>query len=282
MSDIIAFYLSIMYDLFFSLPQPCIASMKPETAPAPTMTKLHEAIVVQLVDAIVAGIYPVGSCLPNEIELAVTHGVSRTAAREAMQKLASLGLIESRRRKGATVLARESWKLLDESVLDVAILRVTDASFFHSLVEARLLMEPRAAELAAQRASESELVRIETALNAMASEAAGTRGVGWPAADVAFHTAIIAASGNWVFVQLISTVRAALDAGIRLTGEQGVSAQTSLAQHREVFDAIRRRQPIEAHAAMTRLLLATQHDFEALAKNGGLNGGLTLLHEAKT
>ena len=133
--------------------------MKPENAVTPTMTKLHEAIVVHLVDAILSGVYPTGSCLPNEMELAATHGVSRTAAREAMQKLASLGLIESRRRKGATVLARESWKLLDASVLGVAVLRVTDVAFFQSLVEARLLIEPRAAELAAARASEDDLAR---------------------------------------------------------------------------------------------------------------------------
>jgi GntR family transcriptional regulator, galactonate operon transcriptional repressor len=242
--------------------------MKPDTAVLPTMTKLHEAIVAQLVDAILSGTYPVGSTLPNEAELGAAHGVSRTAAREAMQKLASLGLIESRRRKGATVLARESWKLLDASVLGAAVLRVTDASFFQSLVEARLLIEPRAAELAATRASEHDLVRIEASLNAMASEADGTRGAGWPAADVAFHAGIIEAAGNWVFTQLIGTVRAALGASIRLTGEQALSAQASLEQHRAVFDAIRRRQPAEAHAAMTRLLLDTQRDFHALAKGG--------------
>jgi GntR family transcriptional regulator, galactonate operon transcriptional repressor len=240
--------------------------MKLGNAGSPTMTKLHEAIVVHLVDAIVSGAYPVGACLPNEMELATTHGVSRTAAREAMQKLASLGLIESRRRKGATVLARESWKLLDASLLGVAVLRVEDVSFFQALVEARLLIEPRAAELAAVRASEAELVRIEASLDVMASEADGTRGAGWAAADVAFHAGIIEAAGNWVFTQLISTVRAALDAGIRLTGGQALSAHASLEQHRAVFDAIRRRQPAEAHAAMTRLLLATQRDFNELEK----------------
>ncbi len=134
------------------------------------------------------------------------------------------------------------------------------------LVEARLLIEPCAAELAAARASEDDLVRIEASFNAMASEADGTRGAGWSAADVAFHAGIIEAAGNWVFTQLIGTVRAALDAGIRLTGGQVLSAQASLEQHRALFDAIRCRQPAEARAAMTRLLLATQRDFNALEK----------------
>lgn len=246
--------------------------MKPESAAAPTMTKLHEAIVVHLADAILSGVLPVGSSLPNENELAAAHGVSRTAAREAMQKLASLGLIESRRRKGATVLPRDNWKLLDESVLDLAVLRVTDAAFFQSLVEARLLIEPRAAELAAQRASPADIACIEEALTAMASEADGARGALWAAGDVAFHAGVIAAAGNWVFTQLIGTVRAALGAGILLTGEHALSAQASLEQHRAVFEAIRRRDPAEAHAAMTRLLLTTRRDFDALEQDGVLSG----------
>jgi GntR family galactonate operon transcriptional repressor len=234
----------------------------------PIMTKLHEAIVTHLLDAILSGVYPVGSLLPNETELAVAHGVSRTAAREAMQKLASLGLIESRRRKGATVLGRDSWKLLDECVLDVAVLHTVDASFFQSLVEARLLIEPRAAELAASRASAGDIDRIEEALNAMASEANGMRGALWATADVAFHTAVIAAAKNWVFTQFISAVRAALGAGIRITGKEALSAQASLKQHRDVFEAIRSRDAAEAHAAMTRLLLSTRRDFDMLEQSG--------------
>lgn len=238
---------------------------------SPTMPKLHEAISQHLVDAIFSGIYPAGSVLPNENELAVAHGVSRTAAREAMQRLGSLGMIESRRRKGATVLPRESWKLLDPSVLSIAMLHSGDAAFFRSLLEARRLIEPRAAELAAERASLADLTEMETALKAMAREADGTRGAGWPAADVAFHSAIIDASGNWVFQQMIGTVRAALDAGIRLTGGQAVSAEASLGQHRAVFEAIRSRRPHEAHAAMTALLHATTIDFDSLEKQGALS-----------
>ncbi len=237
---------------------------------SPTMPRLHQAIAQQLVDAIVSGVYPVGSILPNEAELAAAHGVSRTAAREAMQRVSSLGMIESRRRKGATVLTRESWKLLDPSILSIAVLRTGDAVFFRSLLEARMLIEPRAAELAAERASLQDLVRIEAALDAMTHEANGTRGAGWPAADVAFHSGIIDAAGNWVFKQLLSTVHAALDAGIRLTGEQAVSAEASLEQHRRVFEAIRSRRPQEAHAAMTQLLRATEHDFDLLERTGAL------------
>jgi GntR family galactonate operon transcriptional repressor len=231
------------------------------------MTTLHEAIVTALIKDITSGAYPPGSTLPTEMDLAEAHGVSRTAAREGMQKLRTLGLIEIRRRKGATVLPRNAWNLLDPAVLGMAVQHVKDFAFYRSLLEARLVIEPRAAELAAQRADAQDLARMSAALEAMASEATGTRGAGWPDADLAFHGAIIDASGNWVFKHLIVTVEAALEASIRLTGSRHTSAEASLQQHRNVFDAIRRRQPAEAQAAMTWLLLATRRDFDELESN---------------
>ncbi|MFM0736977.1 FadR/GntR family transcriptional regulator [Paraburkholderia xenovorans] len=231
------------------------------------MTTLHEAIVSTLVKEIASGAYPPGAVLPKEMALASTYGVSRTAAREAMQKLRSLGMIEVRRRKGATVLPRNEWHLLDPDVLGPAVQHVTDLSFYQSLLEARLAIEPRAAELAAQRATHHDLARISAALDRMAQEAHGTRGAGWPDADLCFHSAIIEASGNWVFKQLIVTVQAALDSSIRLTGSRQTSVETALEQHRNVYDAIRRRQPTEAQAAMTWLLHSTRRDFEELERN---------------
>lgn len=228
------------------------------------MTTLHEAIVTDLVRDIASGAYAPGSTLPKEMELAEMYGVSRTAAREAMQKLRSLGLIDIRRRKGATVQSRGRWNLLDPAVLGIAVQHVTDLAFYQSLLEARLAIEPRSAELAAQRATARDLANISNALDAMAGQAHGTRGEGWADADLAFHTAIIEASGNWVFRQLIVTVRAALEGSIRLTGARQTSAEASLAQHRNVYDAIRRRQPAEAQAAMTWLLLSTRRDFDSL------------------
>lgn len=237
------------------------------TASSTPMTTLHEPIVQMLIHDIASGRFPPGATLPTEIELAETHGVSRTAAREVMQKLRTLGLVEIRRRKGATVLASQHWNLLDAAVLGTAIRHATDFGFYRSLLEARFAIEPCAAELAALRADRGELDRIGSALEMMAAEANGTRGARWPNADLAFHAAIIDASGNWVFRQLIVTVQAALEASIRLTGSRHASAEASLQQHRDVYDAIRRRRPAEAQAAMTRLLHATRRDFEELELN---------------
>lgn len=234
------------------------------------MLKLHEPIVAELIEAIVAGRHLPGSSLPNEIELAQAQGVSRTAAREAMQKLQSLGLIEVRRRKGASVLPRSAWNLLDPAVLNTAVEHMVDVEFFEALIEARLLIEPKAAELAAIRASKEDVERIEASLLAMGNQAEGTRGPGWHDADVSFHAAILASTHNWVFEHLIVTIHAGLAAGIRMTGRHASSSEESLQLHRNVFDAIRQRQPAEAHAAMTWLLVVTRRDLAALERDGVL------------
>jgi GntR family galactonate operon transcriptional repressor len=230
------------------------------------MTRLHEAIVKALVKDISSGTYEPGSTLPTENELAEAHGVSRTAAREVMQTLRTLGLVEIRRRKGATVLPRRDWNMLDPTVLSLTIENASDLEVYRSLVEARLAIEPRAAELAARRAEPADLARIEAALDAMAAEAQGTQGEGWPDADLAFHAAVIDASGNWVFRQLIVMIKAALDASIRLTGGHHDSSEAALQQHRDVFNAISRKQPEEAVAAMTWMLQGTRRDLEDLEK----------------
>jgi GntR family transcriptional regulator, galactonate operon transcriptional repressor len=236
----------------------------PDSTERLPMTRLHEAIVKALVKDISSGAYAPGSTLPTENDLAEAHGVSRTAAREVMQTLRTLGLVEIRRRKGATVLPRRDWNMLDPTVLSLTIENASDLEIYRSLVEARLAIEPRAAELAARRADPADLARIEAALDAMAAEAQGTQGEGWPDADLAFHAAVIDASGNWVFRQLVVMIKAALEASIRLTGGHHDSSQAALQQHRDVFNAIKRKQPEEAVAAMTWMLQGTRRDLERL------------------
>ncbi|RQH04426.1 GntR family transcriptional regulator [Paraburkholderia dinghuensis] len=61
------------------------------------MRTLHESIVPELIGSIVSFACVPGGVLPNEIELARSRGVSRTAASEVIQKLAAPGLVEVER-----------------------------------------------------------------------------------------------------------------------------------------------------------------------------------------
>jgi DNA-binding FadR family transcriptional regulator len=98
--------------------------------------RLHEAIVKALIKDISSGDYAPGSTLPTENDLAEAYGVSRTAAREVMRTLRTLGLVEIRRRKGASVLPRRDWNMLDPTVLSLTIENASD------LEKARLVQVP--------------------------------------------------------------------------------------------------------------------------------------------
>ncbi|MEW9308925.1 FadR/GntR family transcriptional regulator [Labrys neptuniae] len=228
---------------------------------------VREALLRQFVEKIVSGEFAENATLPNEAELTQQLGVSRTSLRETMQYLSALGMIRSRTRAGTTVLPRENWNYLDPLVLDAVLKFGTDERFYVSLIEARQLLEPAAAALAAAHAGARDLLHISNALEEMV-EANSRDNEAWSRADLDFHTAIINASGNWVYRQFATAIRAALLASFRLTNRASQSHENAITKHRAVFDAIRLREPEAARQAMMRLIdVARDEITEALRKS---------------
>ena len=214
---------------------------------------VREALLTQLVEQIVSGKLPEGSTLPNEADLTEKFGVSRTSLREAMQYLVALGMTRSRTRAGTTVLPRENWNYLDPLVLDVMLSMGGDEAFYTSLIDARHLLEPAAAAQAATNATAKQLARIAQAYEDMV-DANARDNEEWSRADLDFHAAIINASGNWVYRQFATAIRAALLASFRLTNRASQSHEQALDKHHIVLDAIRMRDPDAARRAMEALI----------------------------
>jgi DNA-binding FadR family transcriptional regulator len=214
---------------------------------------VREALLTQLVEQIVSGELAEGSTLPNEADLTDRFNVSRTSLREAMQYLVALGMTRSRTRAGTIILPRENWNYLDPLVLDVMLSIGGDETFYTSLIDARQLLEPAAAAQAATNATARQLSRIAQAYEDMV-DANSRDNEEWSRADLDFHTAIINASGNWVYRQFASAIRAALLASFRLTNRASQSHEQALEKHHAVLDAIRMREPQVARAAMETLI----------------------------
>lgn len=214
---------------------------------------MREALLQQLIEMIVSGTLPESSTLPNEAELTEKFGVSRTSLREAMQYLSALGMVRSRTRAGTIVLPRENWNYLDPIVLDVMLSFGGDDTFYSSLIDARQLLEPAAAAQAAANANARQLYQISKAFEDMV-EANSRDNEAWSRADLEFHTAIINASGNWVYRQFASAIRAALLASFRLTNRASQSHEQAILTHQDVLEAIRMRRPEAARHAMEHLI----------------------------
>jgi DNA-binding FadR family transcriptional regulator len=216
---------------------------------------LHGQVVQELGGRIAGGHYPPGAVLPNEEDLCVRLGVSRTALREAIKVLAAKGLLESRPRLGTRVREQALWNHLDPDVLAWRCRGVPDAAFLEQLIEIREIVEPAAAQLAARHRTPAQMAEIDAALAAMAA----ARRIGpWVEADVAFHRAVLGATGNALLMPLAGLIATALDSLLVISARRAESFRVALPDHARVRDAIRSQDTQAAFHAMSFLLADTR------------------------
>jgi GntR family galactonate operon transcriptional repressor len=223
--------------------------------------RVHDSVVRTIGAWILDGRYRPGDTLPREEDLTESLGVSRTSLREAVKVLCAKGLLEARPRVGVKVRARDDWRLLDPVVLSWHPDIRRDSHLVSGLIEARRIIEPAAAELAARRATSADLAAIEGAYDAMARSLPADI-ASCCEADLAFHGAVISASHNFVLKGLIGTIEAALRAAFVVTGELMATQSKALAAHYEVLEKIRFRDANGARAAMLQLLDIAAEDLK--------------------
>jgi GntR family galactonate operon transcriptional repressor len=114
----------------------------------------------------------------------------------------------------------------------------------------RRTIEPAAARLAAMRATPADLARIHEAWQRMAKHD-HTERAAFIEADIDFHTALLVASHNIIFIQLAGVVRSAMSSLFDTTETVGSNPPEALALHLAVVEAVRLRQPEDAVRAMS-------------------------------
>lgn len=213
--------------------------------------------------AIVCGTYPAGGTLPPEVDLSVRFGISRTAVREALKMLGAKGLIAPRRRVGGVVTERAKWSLLDPDVLRWMRDAPADLDLLMDLAKLRLAIEPQAAREAARLGDAAAISAIRAAAQAMADDPEQAL-----TADIAFHVALLNASGNRFFRALGPMVESALAMSIPVTNrvKQVPKADTEL--HLAIFRAIQDGRAEDAAAHAHELVAETLRLLEAAAPPG--------------
>jgi DNA-binding FadR family transcriptional regulator len=213
---------------------------------------LSRELVEELGGMIVRGDVPAGDNLPIEAELSKQFQASRTIVREAVKMLTAKGLVGSRPRRGTYVEPVAKWNLLDPDVLRWTLQRRFSLELLREFLVARRAIEPAAAREAAVLCDPAGVANIGACLERMRQAADG---VGDPLeADIAFHLAILAASGNRFFRQFSHVVDTALRFSIRLTNTaKGVRA-ADVEDHAAIYDAIARGNAREARKASEYLL----------------------------
>jgi len=214
--------------------------------------RLHGTVARDLGISIVSGRHQPGDVLEGEIEASDRLNVSRTAYREAVRILAAKGLVEARPKTGTRVNSREKWHLLDPDVLSWIFKHEPDEHLVHSLFELRRVVEPAAAQLAAERRTTDQIETMRVALEAMAEHTLATET--GRRADQDFHAALLTASGNPFLVSLSSGVSAAVAWTTIFKQRLGPLHRDPVPDHWRVYEAIAASDPQAAHTAMTQLV----------------------------
>ena len=215
--------------------------------------RIYEDIVAQVRGLLADGQVKAGDQLPSERELSDRFQVSRASVREALRTLESMGLVEIRSGEGTYVAASVETLL---SPLASAILQQKDVLL--EIFEARKIVEPEIAALAAERANPEEVEQLERILYDQARQIAeGGTGV---EADTAFHSTLAQAAKNKVFLKLNDAIVDSLyetrERSLQSHGRPG----RSLAGHREILEAIRTKDAARAKTAMLEHLDAIEHN----------------------
>jgi DNA-binding FadR family transcriptional regulator len=192
---------------------------------------------------ILAGRWSVGDKLPNEATLSTTLSVSRGTIREAVRVLVSQGYLETRQGSGtyvrSTVDATRSFSMARRAGL-------------RDQFEARCALDVEAARLAATRHTPAVISDLRRLLAARGHSSDGD-----PAAfvvrDIAFHKAVIAASGNRAMIEIYEFFSAAIQETIEATISAEVP-EPDMQAHAEIVDAIETGDPQQADAAVRRFM----------------------------
>ena len=230
--------------------EPVLAQISPAIEPIRTLQR-YEHVAERLAAEIRTGAFASGERLPSERELARRLGVGRASVREAIAALQVQGVIETRPGSGSFVAADAPERL-------PAAQLPHDASP-SDLLEARALLEPAVARLAAERGRpDAAAERLLEDMERASDPADPAARAGWNESDRLFHRQIAAMTGNPILAGIADHVAALMDQplwqrlrddSIATPGRTGVH----LAEHRMIYEAIAEGDPDAAE------LYAFQH-----------------------
>lgn len=185
----------------------------------------------------------------NEAEIARGLGISRGPVREAIQRLASEGLLRIEAHRGAFV-------------------RSFAADEVRELFEVRVALESTAARLAAAAAPPEHLRRLRTMI-AETGHAIGAQAEPHYPEDLDLHDAIAAASGNARLRAMIHDLHRQLRLARSRSGYAPGNARDAFEEHVAVVEAVCARREVAAEQAMRRHLSAALRRATAIQPTRG-------------
>jgi GntR family transcriptional regulator, sialic acid-inducible nan operon repressor len=214
--------------------------------------KLSDEVFDRLKRLIIQGDKKPGGLMPSERELMARFGVGRPAIREAMQQLASMGLVEINHGERARVLELTPQSLMKQVDQSARIMLAMSADSLEHLKAARIFFERGMVREAAQRATDEDLNGLRATLDDQRRLLGNADA--FIAADMRFHTQIAALSRNPIY----TAVSEAMLGWLKLyhsemliwTGKE----KYTLAEHEEIISHLAANDADAAEAALIKHL----------------------------
>ena len=226
----------------------------------------------QLRDRIMERTWLPGAKLPSEKALAETLGVSRVPIREALQMLASLGLLETTH-GGGTYVREYSGEVFLNPLLPMLALDTPD--ILHVL-EYRKIVEKGIASLVVKRAGRAAIDELENAFRTMQANKNDARA--FAEADLSFHLALARATENPVVMKVNAVITDILKVSMYGIVDT-LGTRDGLNYHREILDAIKSRDEgraeslMEEHVERTIRRLTRKNGGNGKSRSGGKKNG---------
>ncbi|RMF39111.1 MAG: FCD domain-containing protein [Alphaproteobacteria bacterium] len=224
------------------------APSRPESS-----ARTSDRIVQELERDIVAGVLPDRSPLPPERDLMQRFGASRTVIREAIATLSNRGLIESRPRF-RPIVRKPDYETVLNSAGEVLRLLLRDVAGVRNLYQSRVFIERALVREAALHGRKEDIEALSAAL--AANEAAIADSQRFYRTDIAFHGVLYQIPHNPIFTALHHGYASWLAPHWERMPRSPERNRVNFLAHRDIFRAIRDRDPDQAEEALSNHLNA--------------------------
>ncbi len=209
--------------------------------------RLSQQIAVEICRLIRRGSFKAGDRLPSERELASQLDVSRTSLREALRTLESSGIVETRHGGGTYIQDFSA----EGAISPLALVLEATGDIVGDLWEVRIIVEPAICSFATVRATEAEINKLERMIEEQEKLIPfPERNDDLTNIDRQFHAQLAQASHNQVSVQVVQMINHLLQEGRRYFVTTKERRLQALHGHKNIIQAIRKRDPGQARQAM--------------------------------
>lgn len=231
--------------------------------------KLSEMVADNILEMIQKHQYDEDGFLPSEGKLLEKFEVSRVTVREAVRTLEVRGFVKRIHGKGIKVVDNAT-KVLTQSINDMIIQEMItqdDISTLGELLEIRTILEPKGAEMAAERRTERDIEGLTKCLEIM--EKSKIMDDAYYEADLSFHIKLAAASGNSMLHLLIKAYTSNLRKLIIAASKADEPIEQQYHFHRRILEAVIRKDTKAAFNEMQEHLAVTKANKDAIQRARG-------------